>query len=108
MNVICPRSIEILQIRRRLILARGHQRAIRAQEVVVLAEYDLCVVLAAIILGPVRTRIRIEDVSFVYGPRPRKGVVNYGDFIMKHIGIDLVAANTLLEDGLIVEVQGQT
>jgi hypothetical protein len=107
MNAIFPRPVEIFQIRWRLVLARGHQRAIRAQEVVVFTEDDLGVVLAAIILGPVRTRIWIPDVSFVHGPRPRKGVVDYGDFITKDVGIDLVPANTLPEDGLIVEVQGK-
>src|SRR5258708_23422567 len=54
-----PHLIEVSQIRRRLVLAGRHQQAIRAHEIVFLADGELLVVLAAIIFGPVRTRVLV-------------------------------------------------
>ena len=49
-----PRLIEILQVRRLLGLASGHQVAISAQVIVLVANEDLRIVLMAIHFGPVR------------------------------------------------------
>jgi hypothetical protein len=49
-----PRLIEILQVRRLLALASGHQVAISAQVIVLVANEDLRIVLMAIHFGPVR------------------------------------------------------
>src|SRR5258708_4642648 len=95
-----PRLIEISRVRRRLVLAGRHQQTIRAHEIILLADRELLVVLAAIILGPVRTRILIAHVFLVDGPRSRQGMVDHGNFVMKDVGIDLVAVEPLLEDGL--------
>src|SRR5436305_2067839 len=47
-----PGLLEIAGIGRRLVLARGHQVAVRAEEIVVLADDHVVVVLAAIVLVP--------------------------------------------------------
>src|SRR5260370_30267163 len=99
--------LEIARIRRRLIFLGRHQQAIPAQEVVFLADDDLQVALAAIQLGPARTRIRVAPKCLVDAPRPRQGVVEHGDLVMKNVRIGLVEMESFLEGRLIVEVQRQ-
>src|SRR5262249_48477594 len=52
-----PRRIEISQIGRRLVLLGWHQMAIRAQEVVFIADVDMGIVLGANVFGPDRAFI---------------------------------------------------
>ena len=66
---------EISQIRRCLILLGGHQKAIRAEEIVFLADDDLAVALGASIFAPIWTRIRVAPKSLVHAPRLRQGMV---------------------------------
>src|SRR4051812_49436187 len=50
-----PRLVEESQIRRRLVLASGHQMVVGAQEIVLLADDDMTVVLGANGLAPDRS-----------------------------------------------------
>src|ERR1700732_5367594 len=48
------RPLEIARVRRRLVLARRHQVAVRTDEIGLAADDDVLVVLVAIVLGPSR------------------------------------------------------
>ena len=99
--------VEIPQVRRRLILLGGHQVTVRAREIVFCANENLRVVLGAADFGPLRPWIGVANVFLVDDPRSRQGIVDYRHFVMQDVWIGLVEIDTLLEDGLIVEVQGR-
>src|SRR6266436_5520339 len=101
------RSLEISQIGRRLVPAGRHQHAVPTQEIVVVADNDLVVVLRAIKLQPVRTRIRVEHVFLVDGPRLCQRVVDHRELVVKDFRTGLVEMKPLHEDRLIIEVEGQ-
>src|SRR5262249_49870387 len=98
------RLIEISKIRRRLVLLGGHQKAVGAQVVVFVADDDLAVAFGAGAFAPGRAQIRIAPKRLVDAPRPRQRVIEDGDLVMEDVRIVLVEMETLLEDGLIVEV----
>src|SRR5207244_1448715 len=62
-SVSLLRLLEVSQIRSRLGLARGHQQTVRAQHVVLLADFDVIVVLGAVDLAPERPRIWLMPVG---------------------------------------------
>ncbi len=101
------RLLEIPQIRRRLVLPGGHQQAVRAQVVVLLADDDIHVALGAENLAPVRTRIRVAPKGLVDAPGPRQGVVEHGDLVMQKVRIVPVEMEAFLEGRLIVEGERQ-
>src|SRR5215467_9455956 len=47
-------------------------------------------------------------ILLVHGPRSRQSMVDHGDLVVNSIRIGLVAVNPLLENGLIVKVEGKT
>src|SRR5262249_2836623 len=96
--------IEIAQVGRGLVLAGRHQLAIGAQEIVVLADDDMVVVLAADVLVPDDVAL-LADVSLGDGPRLGEGIVDHGDLVEQSIFGGLVELDALLDDGLVVPVQ---
>src|SRR6266849_3980014 len=100
------RLFEIPQIGRRLILAGRHQHSVAAQIVVFASDHDLPVIFIADEFWPLGgLQIGIADISFVDGPRPRQGIVDYRDFVMKNIAVFLVDEDAFLEDRAVVAVQ---
>jgi hypothetical protein len=91
------RSFEIPQIGRCLILLCGHQEAVRAQEVVFLANDNIHVVLIAILFHPDRTRVGVALKGLVDASRPRQSVIDDRDFIMEDVWIVLVEMKPLFE-----------
>src|SRR2546429_9267575 len=72
-------------------------RSICAQEIVVLADDDVLVIQATGVLVP----YAIAVAPVAPGDRPRTGqrVVDGGNLVVQDIGIGLVEANALLDDG---------
>ena len=101
------RLFEISQIGRCLILLCRHQEAIRAQEVVFLANDNIHVALIAVLFHPDRMRIGISLKGLVDTPWPRQSVIEDRDFVMEDVWIALVEMKPLFESRLIVEVQWQ-
>src|SRR6266700_888901 len=100
------RLFEISQIRRQLPLLGRHQVAIGAEHISLVADFDVVVVLATIVLLPDRSLlVRLATVGLVDRPRTRQCMINDGDVVMEDVGIGLVEVNSLLDDGLIVLVQ---
>lgn len=97
------RFFEKFQIRRRLILARGHQVAVIAHEVALLPDIDMMVILDAEVLGPQH----FGGATVAPGHRPwtGQGMVERRDVVVQHVPVGLVEVNPLLDDGLIILVQ---
>src|SRR5450631_3944751 len=91
------RSLEIFQVGRRLALSGGHQIAVGAQEIVLLADDQLVVALGAISLGPARTRILAAPKGLVHAPRPGQGMIEHGDLVMQNVRIGLIEMEPLFE-----------
>src|SRR5262249_24359754 len=103
---LLPSLPEISQVRRRLVLARGHKQALGADEIVLLADLNVCVALAGKV-WPNWLRVGIVQILFVNRPWSGERVIYYGDFVVKYVGIFLVEIDALFEDRLIVVVQWQ-
>jgi hypothetical protein len=103
-RVLLPSLLEISQIRRWLVLARGHEQAITADEVVLRADLNMCVALARK-FRPNWLRVGVAQILLVNRPWPRERVIYHGDLVMKYVSVFLVEINALFEDGLIVVVQ---
>src|SRR6516165_2436571 len=102
-----PRLLEILQIRRRLVLLRRHQVAVGADIVDLPADADMRIVLGADRLAPPdRLLARGPAVVLGDGPGPRQGMVDGGDLVVQEIAVGLVEIDALLDHGLIVLVHG--
>ena len=99
------RSFEISQIGRCLILLCRHQEAIRAQEIVFLANDDIHVAFGTVLFHPDRMRVGISLKGLVDTPWPRQSVIEDGDFVMEDVRIVLVEIKPLFKGRLIVEVQ---
>src|ERR1700722_4279651 len=68
------RLLEISQIGRNLLLPGRHQVAVRAQHIVLLADLDVVVVLAAIVVAPERLLlVRLAPVGLVVRPGAGSG-----------------------------------
>src|SRR5260370_39003338 len=78
-----PRLLEVFQIRGWLVLLGGHQIAVRAQEIVLLADGDVVIVLGTIVLVP----DRIVLAAKLLGHRPRAGqrIVDRGDLVEQRV-----------------------
>src|SRR5262249_23145282 len=66
--------IEISQVRRRLVLAGGHEHAVAALEIALALNKDVLVVLAAMILD--ERRLAVALVAADHGPGPCQGVID--------------------------------
>src|SRR5262245_30225892 len=96
---------EVAQIGRRLVLLGRHEVAVRAQEIIFLADGHMLVALAAIVLDP----DRLAHAAVFLGDRPRTGErrVDRGDLVVEEVAVGFVEIDPLLDDGLIVPVQGK-
>src|ERR1700730_18301605 len=69
----------------------------------------MIVVLATIVVVPVWPFfIWVATVCLADCPRTRQCVVDHRDVVMEDVGVGLVEVHSLLDDGLIVLVQGDT
>src|SRR5580704_5869895 len=73
-----PHPPEIPQIRRRLVLAGGHEVAVAAAVIGLRADLDQLLVARAVILLPHRIGRRLSTVALEHRPRPREGVIDQG------------------------------
>src|SRR6266700_2489292 len=96
--------IEIPELRRWLILPRGHKGAVRALEIALAANEDVLVVLGAMILDP--GRVTVALVTPHHRPRARQGVVESRELVTQDVRIGLVKKYPLLHHRLIVLMQG--
>src|SRR5262249_57436445 len=71
-RLLLLRLVEISQIRRGLILLRGHQVSFRAQEVILRADDHMVVVLSTNRLAPDRMFFCVAKVLLGDGPRTRQ------------------------------------
>src|SRR3954451_18217120 len=87
---------EILQVRRRLVLAGRHQLAVGAQEIVLVLDLDPRVLLRAYRRAPERARLR-RVLGFLRDrPWPRQRAVMDGDLVVKDVLVGLVEIDALL------------
>lgn len=98
---------EVPQIRRGLVPPGRHQRPVRAEEIVFLAEDHLVVAFGAVIFTPIRMWIRVASIGLVDRPWPRQSMVDCRYLVMENERIGLVEIEALREYRLIVEVQRQ-
>src|SRR5215470_13247048 len=98
-----PALLEIAQVRWRLVLARRHQQAVRAQHVVLLADGDVRIAFGADVLEP--DEVALAAILFDDRPGARERIVDGGDLVDQDVGIALVERDALLDDGLVVLVQ---
>src|ERR1700681_957035 len=84
------RRLEEAQVRRRLVLAGGHQVAVPGQEVALSLDDDVAVTLRAVFLGPVRCFLRIAAILLGHRPGPRQRFVDGGDLVEHHVRVGLV------------------
>src|SRR5712671_2427019 len=96
--------IEIGQVRRRLVWARGHQLAIRAQEVRIVADLDHGVIVGADVGPPERT-LRIAGGLPPDRPRPRQRVVEDRNVVIDDVRVGRIEIEALLDDGFTVAVE---
>ena len=88
---------EISKVRWCLVLLSRHQEPIAAYPIVFIPDDNIRVALGARRFAPDWTGIGVAPVSLVDAPRPRRGVVEHGDFVMKNVRIVLVEMKPLLE-----------
>src|SRR5712671_6662741 len=78
LRALC-RGAEIAQIRRLLAFAGGHQVAIAAEKIILLANDHVHVALGAVVLRP--PHIAVATITLHYRPWPRQCAVGRGDFV---------------------------
>src|SRR6266702_4940775 len=99
------RLIEIPRVWRRLVLPGGHQVAIRAQEIGVVADADHGVVFRASFGAPERPGFWVATGLLGDRPRSRQRMVEHCDFVINDVLVGLVEVNALLDDGLTILVE---
>src|ERR1700680_3820206 len=87
-------GLEVSQIGRRLVLAGGHEVAVAAAIVGLLADLDQLLVARAIIFLP--DRGRVAPVGLQNRPGTRIGIVDQGDLVVQQRGVLLVEIDALL------------
>src|SRR5215467_11120877 len=97
------RRLEISQIRRRLILHRGHDGAVPALEIGLIADLEDAFAVAAV-LWPLRIFVRQAAIGLEHRPRTREGVIDQGDLVVEARWISLVDEQALLDDRFVVRV----
>src|SRR5215470_5462548 len=98
-----PALLEIAQVRWRLVFARRHQQAVRAQHVVLLADGDVRIAFGADVLEP--DEVALAAIRLDHRPGAGERIVDGGDLVDQDVGIALVERDALLDDGLVVLVQ---
>src|SRR5262249_46555725 len=98
-----PPGPEVAGVRGRLVFSRRHQIAIAGEKVEFLADNDVIVVLAALILRP-------EDVALApkclqHRPGPGQRVVDGGDLITEQVLVLLVERDALMDNRLVVAIK---
>src|SRR5215467_8900383 len=83
------RRLEIFQIRRRLILRCGHDGAVRALEIGLIADLDHALAVASV-LGPFRIFVRQAAIGLEHRPWAREGMIDQGDLVVEARRISLV------------------
>src|SRR6516225_2336233 len=101
--VASPPGPEVAGIRRGLVLARRHQVAIAGKEVKFLADNDVIVVLAALILVPKDVALAPERLQ--HRPGLGQRVVFGGDLVAQQVLVRLVERDALVDDRLVVAVK---
>src|SRR3954453_11594522 len=94
--------VEQPQIRCRLVLARGHQQPVEADEIAFAPNGQVAVLLVADVLGP--DRLFAAPVAPRNRPRPCERMIDDGDLVVEQIMIIPVEEDALLHDGLVVLV----
>jgi hypothetical protein len=79
------RLFEISQIRRRLVLLGGHQVAVSAEEIALLADFDITVALGTDFLDPFRPFDRHTSICLGDRPWTRQRVVDRGDLVVEDV-----------------------
>src|SRR5262245_9654543 len=79
-DVSSCRRIEIAQVRRALIFSGRHQKTVGAEEIIVPADDDVIVVLAALVLVPDDLAF-LADIALRYGPGAHEGMVDGRDLV---------------------------
>src|SRR5258708_16650441 len=104
-SALLPRLFEIVQIRRRLILAGWHQEPIGAQVIGFIADLRPRVAFLADEFVPIGPRVGIANIAAGHSPRARQGVIVDGDLVAYDVPVVLVEIDALLEDRLVVMMQ---
>src|SRR5262245_21793336 len=91
---------KILQIRRRLVLARGHQLAVGAEEVILALDLHPGIFLRTHRRAPERPCFRRALGGLADRPGPRQPAVENSDLVMEDVLVGLVEIDALLDDGL--------
>src|SRR5438105_14606636 len=104
-GVLFAGSRKISQIWRMLPLLGGHQTSITADHVVLVANLDMIVALAANFFDPHGLRIWLPAIGLENRPRPRQCIVDHGDLVDEGVGVVPGEVNLLFDDGLIVVMQ---
>src|SRR5215475_1226374 len=81
---------EVLQVRRRLVLAGRHQLAVSAEEVVLVLDLDARVLLRAHRRAPERVRLRRALGCLGDRPGPGQRTVMDGDLVFENVLVRLV------------------
>src|SRR5215831_9074636 len=100
---------EVLQVRRRLVLACRHQEAVGTEKVVLSADLDVNVAFSADRFRPNRLLPGRNAAIFLdRRPRSRQRIVDGRDLVDDDVRVGLVGIEPLLDDGLVVLVQRKT
>src|SRR5581483_11166926 len=94
--------LEIGQVRRRLAFAGGHQLAVAAEVVLLLADPYLVLILAADGLHPVRGLV---PIGAQHRPWPRERMVEHGDLVVQGVLVGLVEEDAFLDHRLAILVE---
>src|ERR1700730_18195601 len=89
------RFLEILQIRRRLVLLGRHQLAVGAEIIRLAADLDPGIVLRASVRVPGRTGIRIAGGLLDLDVWPRHCMIDHGDLVDERVAVGLVEIDPL-------------
>src|SRR5262249_39468568 len=98
------RPAEILQVRGPLALLRGHDGAVGAQVIDLLADGDPGLAFRAIVLGP--PYVGDPPEGLYHRPRPRQRAVGRGHLDAKNVWVFLVERHPLRDDGVVLVAHG--
>src|SRR5262245_188544 len=88
-------TLEILQVGRLLALLAGHDGAVTAEVIDLVADGDPGLTLRAIVLGPPHSLLALEGLH--HGPRPRQRAVGCRRLDPQRAGSGLVEIDPLLD-----------
>src|SRR5260370_5129557 len=100
------RSIEVPQVRRRLVLLGGHQEPVGTEKIDVLVDADVNIAFGAeTLVKPDWFIAHDAPKGPIDHPWPGQRMVDRGDVVVQQIRIGLVEIDALLDNGLVVSVQ---